>query len=116
MDLDREIEKVQVAQKRLAQIQAELKGGEIEVVSPDRTVTVVVTTTGKVQSLGLADDTLERHDLNSLERAMLKTIQGAQQAATDVTEKAMRSVFPNFSLASLGLSDQAAGRDTGRPR
>lgn len=116
MDLERELKKAEAAQRQLTQIQADLKNGEIEVTSPDRMVTIVVTTTGKVRSLRLADDSLDRHDAHSLERVMLKTIQGAQQAATDVTERAMRNVFPDFSLAALGLSEEPGnrGKSTGR--
>ncbi|MGH3739311.1 MAG: YbaB/EbfC family nucleoid-associated protein [Micromonosporaceae bacterium] len=80
--------------RRAKQLEKEVEQTEIDVTSPDRTIKVSVTVSGKIIDLKL-DRAIDGRGANEIAGAILATIRSAQKIAEEAGEDLTRRHLPN---------------------
>lgn len=90
-------------QKKAKSVQKELRDTEIEAVSPDNGVTVVVNGELKLNDIKIAADYLDNHSMSDLEKALKTTITEAMSKAQMVAAEKTREIMKELNINLPGM-------------
>lgn len=90
-------------QKKAKQMQKELKNLEIEAVSDDQSVKVVVNGEMKIVSLEISDDAVKLENKSSLEEAIKETVASAMSRAQQESASRMQPLLKDMNMTIPGM-------------
>lgn len=90
-------------QKKAKQMQKELKNLEIEAVSDDQSVKVVVNGEMKIVSLEISDDAVKLDNKTSLEEAIKETVASAMSRAQQESASRMQPLLKDMNMNIPGM-------------
>lgn len=90
-------------QKKAKQMQKELKNLEIEAVSDDQSVKVVVNGEMKIVSLEISDDAVRLENKSSLEEAIKETVASAMSRAQQESASRMQPLLKDMNMNIPGM-------------
>lgn len=98
-----QIKDLYALQKKAKQMQKELKNLEIEAVSDDQSVKVVVNGEMKIVSLEISDDAVKLENKSSLEEAIKETVASAMSRAQQESASRMQPLLKDMNMNIPGM-------------